>query len=49
MIARLSPSSLLLARFTPLRYVFLTAPPMLFMATLLTMVLATGRPARPWS
>ncbi|MGI5469952.1 PTS ascorbate transporter subunit IIC [Streptomyces sp. CA-132043] len=34
--------SLLLARFTPLRYVFLTGHHMLFMATLLTMVLATA-------
>lgn len=32
--------SLVLARFTPLRYVFLTGHHMLFMATLLTMVLA---------
>lgn len=32
--------SLLLARFTPLRYVFLTGHHMLFMATLLTMVMA---------
>jgi ascorbate PTS system EIIC component len=34
--------SLLLARFTPLRYVFLTGHHILFMATLLTMVLATA-------
>ncbi|WP_419992878.1 PTS ascorbate transporter subunit IIC [Streptomyces boninensis] len=34
--------SLVLARFTPLRYVFLTGHHMLFMATLLTMVLATA-------
>ncbi|MFM9372284.1 PTS ascorbate transporter subunit IIC [Streptomyces sp. Da 82-17] len=34
--------SLLLARFTPLRYVFLTGHHMLFMATLLTMVLASA-------
>ncbi|MFI7385135.1 PTS ascorbate transporter subunit IIC [Streptomyces sp. NPDC049813] len=34
--------SLLLARFTPLSYVFLTGHHMLFMATLLTMVLATA-------
>ncbi|MFC6064819.1 PTS ascorbate transporter subunit IIC [Streptomyces ochraceiscleroticus] len=34
--------SLLLARFTPLRYVFLTGHHMLFMATLLTVVLATA-------
>ncbi|MCX5207209.1 PTS ascorbate transporter subunit IIC [Streptomyces sp. NBC_00237] len=34
--------SLLLARFTPLRYVFLTGHHMLFMATLLTIVLATA-------
>ncbi|WP_432251369.1 PTS ascorbate transporter subunit IIC [Streptomyces sp. HNM1019] len=34
--------SLLLARFTPLRYVFLTGHHMLFMATLLTVVLASG-------
>lgn len=34
--------SLLLARFTPLRYVFLTGHHMLFMATLTTMVLATA-------
>ncbi|GAA1752071.1 PTS ascorbate transporter subunit IIC [Streptomonospora arabica] len=33
--------SLVLARFTPLRYVFLTGHHILFMATLLTMVLAT--------
>ncbi|NGN64620.1 PTS ascorbate transporter subunit IIC [Streptomyces sp. A7024] len=35
--------SLVLARITPLRYVFLTGHHMLFMATLLTMVLATAR------
>lgn len=34
--------ALMLARFTPLRYVFLTGHHMLFMATLLTMVLATS-------
>ncbi|GAA1910466.1 PTS ascorbate transporter subunit IIC [Streptomyces durmitorensis] len=34
--------SLLLARFTPLSYVFLTGHHMLFMATMLTMVLATA-------
>ncbi|MFC9998583.1 PTS ascorbate transporter subunit IIC [Nocardia sp. NPDC127526] len=34
--------SLVLARFTPLRYVFLTGHHMLFMATLLTMVLAVA-------
>ncbi|MCX5446906.1 PTS ascorbate transporter subunit IIC [Streptomyces nigrescens] len=34
--------ALVLARFTPLRYVFLTGHHMLFMATLLTMVLATS-------
>ncbi|WP_030416478.1 PTS ascorbate transporter subunit IIC [Streptomyces sp. NRRL S-1448] len=34
--------ALLLARFTPLRYVFLTGHHILFMATLLTMVLATS-------
>lgn len=34
--------SLVLARFTPLRYVFLTGHHILFMATLLTIVLATG-------
>ncbi|MGX1806479.1 PTS ascorbate transporter subunit IIC [Nocardia sp. NPDC055321] len=34
--------SLLLARFTPLSYVFLTGHHMLFMATLLTMVLAVA-------
>ncbi|MFI6874973.1 PTS ascorbate transporter subunit IIC [Streptomyces sp. NPDC050400] len=34
--------SLLLARFTPLSYVFLTGHHMLFMATLLTMVMATA-------
>lgn len=34
--------SLLLARFTPLRYVFLTGHHTLFMATLLTIVLASG-------
>ncbi len=34
--------SLLLARFTPLRYVFLTGHHMLFMATLLTIVLASA-------
>ena len=34
--------SLLLARFTPLRYVFLTGHHILFMATLITMVLATA-------
>lgn len=38
--------SLALARFTPLRYVFLTGHHMLFMATLLTMVLASaGQPS----
>ncbi|WP_296204234.1 PTS ascorbate transporter subunit IIC [uncultured Corynebacterium sp.] len=38
--------SLLLARFTPLRYVFLTGHHVLFMATLLTMVFApAGYPA----
>lgn len=38
--------SLVLARFTPLRYVFLTGHHMLFMATLLTMVLAiAGQPS----
>ncbi|GHJ42389.1 PTS ascorbate transporter subunit IIC [Streptomyces sp. TS71-3] len=38
--------SLVLARFTPLRYVFLTGHHMLFMATLLTMVLASaGQPS----
>ena len=34
--------SLLLARFTPLRYVFLTGHHALFMATLLTIILATA-------
>lgn len=34
--------SLVLARFTPLRYVFLTGHHVLFMATLLTIVLATA-------
>lgn len=34
--------SLVLARFTPLRYVFLTGHHMLFMATLLTIVLASA-------
>ncbi|MFC4334896.1 PTS ascorbate transporter subunit IIC [Salininema proteolyticum] len=34
--------SLLLARFTPLRYVFLTGHHILFMATLLTIVLSTA-------
>ncbi|GAA2253675.1 PTS ascorbate transporter subunit IIC [Streptomyces ruber] len=34
--------SLLLARFTPLRYVFLTGHHMLFMATMLTIVMATA-------
>ncbi|GGL79012.1 PTS ascorbate transporter subunit IIC [Streptomyces anthocyanicus] len=34
--------SLALARFTPLRYVFLTGHHMLFMATLLTIVMATA-------
>ncbi|GAB3183747.1 PTS ascorbate transporter subunit IIC [Nesterenkonia halophila] len=34
--------SLVLARFTPLRYVFLTGHHILFMATLLTIVLATA-------
>ncbi|MER8220787.1 PTS ascorbate transporter subunit IIC [Streptomyces sp. NPDC094143] len=38
--------SLLLARFTPLRYVFLTGHHMLFMATMLTIVMATaGQPS----
>ncbi|GHH72902.1 PTS ascorbate transporter subunit IIC [Streptomyces sulfonofaciens] len=38
--------SLALARFTPLRYVFLTGHHMLFMATLLTVVLASaGQPS----
>lgn len=34
--------SLVLARFTPLRYVFLTGHHVLFMATMLTMILATA-------
>ncbi|NHU84817.1 PTS ascorbate transporter subunit IIC [Kocuria sp. JC486] len=34
--------SLLLARFTPLRYVFLTGHHVLFMATMLTIILATA-------
>ncbi|MGW4245317.1 PTS transporter subunit IIC, partial [Nocardia sp. NPDC004722] len=39
--------SLVLARFTPLRYVFLTGHHMLFMATLLTMVLAVAGLSTP--
>lgn len=39
--------SLVLARFTPLRYVFLTGHHMLFMATLLTMVLAVAGMSTP--
>lgn len=34
--------SLILARFTPLRYVFLTGHHVLFMATMLTIILATA-------
>ncbi len=39
--------ALVLARFTPLRYVFLTGHHILFMATLITIVLATANVAGP--
>lgn len=39
--------SLLLARFTPLRYVFLTGHHVLFMATMLTIILATAGYSAP--
>ncbi|MDO5646266.1 MAG: PTS ascorbate transporter subunit IIC [Dermabacter sp.] len=39
--------AILLARFTPLRYVFLTGHHMLFMATLITMVMASANMPTP--